>query len=163
MNEVWVVNASPVIVLAKVGHLQLLKELPGELLLPVPVAMEIQSGPGSDAARQALEGGWGVRVTAGRIPSELVEWGLGPGETAVLGVALEQPIARPCSMTPPLRACARAFDIPLIGTLGVVLRARQRGVIPSAGDLLRALRAAGLYLDDETIRSALRRVGEEWK
>ena len=47
MNEVWVVNASPVIVLAKVGHLQLLKELPGELLLPVPVAMEIQSGPGS--------------------------------------------------------------------------------------------------------------------
>ena len=38
MNEVWVVNASPVIVFAKVGHLQLLKELPGELLLPVPVA-----------------------------------------------------------------------------------------------------------------------------
>ena len=68
MNEVWVVNASPVIVLAKVGHLQLLKVLPDELLLPVPVAMEIQSGPGSDAARQALEGGWGVRVTAGRIP-----------------------------------------------------------------------------------------------
>jgi len=45
VNEVWVVNASPVIVLAKVGHLQLLKQLPGELLLPVPVAMEIQSGP----------------------------------------------------------------------------------------------------------------------
>ena len=78
------------IVLAKVGHLQLLEQLPGELLLPVPVAMEIQSGPGSDAARQALEGGWGVRVTAGRIPSELVEWGLGPGETVVLGVALER-------------------------------------------------------------------------
>ena len=159
MNEVWVVNASPVIVLAKVGHLQLLKELPGELLLPVPVAMEIQSGPGSDAARQALEAGWGVRVTAGRIPSELLEWGLGPGETAVLGVALER-----AHCTAVLDdACARAFDIPLIGTLRVVLRARQRGVIPSAGDLLRALRAAGLYLDDETIRSALRRVGEEWK
>jgi predicted nucleic acid-binding protein len=31
-------------VLAKVGHLQLLEQLPGELLLPVPVAMEIQSG-----------------------------------------------------------------------------------------------------------------------
>ena len=54
MNEVWVVNASPVIVLAEVGHLQLLEQFPGELLLPVPVAMEIQSGPRSDAARQAL-------------------------------------------------------------------------------------------------------------
>ena len=163
MNEVWVVNASPVIVLAKVGHLQLLKELPGELLLPVPVAMEIQSGPGSDAARQALDGGWGVRVTAGRIPSELVAWGLGPGETAVLGVALERAHCTAVLDDGSARACARAFAIPLIGTLGVVLRARQRGVIPSAGDLLRALRAAGLYLDDETIRSALRRVGEEWK
>ncbi len=121
--------------------------------------MEIQSGPGSDAARQALEGGWGVRVTAGRIPSELVEWGLGPGETAVLERAHCTAVLDDASA----RACARAFDIPLIGTLGVVLRARQRGVIPSAGDLLRALRAAGLYLDDETIRSALRRVGEEWK
>ncbi len=137
MNEVWVVNASPVIVLAKVGHLQLLKELPGELLLPVPVAMEIQSGPGSDATRQALEGGWGVRVTACRIPSELVEWGLGPGKTAVLGVALERAHCTAVLDDASARVCARAFDIPLIGTLGVVLRARQRGVIPSAGDLLR--------------------------
>jgi hypothetical protein len=102
VNEVWVVNASPVIVLAKVGHLQLLKELPGELLLPVPVAMEIQSGPGSDAARQALEGGWGVRVTAGRIPSELVEWGLGPEKPRSWAWPWNEPIARPCSMTPPL-------------------------------------------------------------
>ena len=31
VNEVWVVNASPMIVLAKVGHLQLLEQLPGEL------------------------------------------------------------------------------------------------------------------------------------
>ncbi len=59
MSEVWVVSASPVIALAKVGYLQLLEVLPGELLLPVPVAMEIQSGPQSDAARQAVEGGWG--------------------------------------------------------------------------------------------------------
>ena len=90
MNEVWVVNASPVISLAKVGHLQLLEQLSGGVLLPVPVAMEIQSGPDSDPAWQAVEGGWGVRVTAGRIPSELLEWGLGPGETSVLAVALER-------------------------------------------------------------------------
>ena len=106
MNEVWVVNASPVIVLAKVGHLQLLEQLPGELLLPMPVAMEIQSGPRSDAARQALEGGWGVRVTAGRIPSELVEWGLGPGETAVLGVALERAHCTAVLDDASARACA---------------------------------------------------------
>jgi len=163
VNEVWVVNASPVIVLAKVGHLQLLEQLPGELLLPMPgghgdpVRTPLRRGPASP-------GGWLGRPSHCRpLPSELVEWGLGPGETAVLGVALERAHCTAVLDDASARACARAFDIPLIGTLGVVLRARQRGVIPSAGDLLRALRAAGLYLDDETIRSALRRVGEEWK
>ncbi|HYW83217.1 MAG TPA: DUF3368 domain-containing protein, partial [Spirochaetia bacterium] len=61
-----------------------------------------------------------------------MEWGLGPGETAVLGVALERAHCTAVLDDASARACARAFDIPLIGTLGVVLRARQRGVIPSA-------------------------------
>jgi len=33
VSEPWVVNASPVIVLARAGYLHLLKELPAELLL----------------------------------------------------------------------------------------------------------------------------------
>jgi hypothetical protein len=85
--EVWVVNASPVIVLAKVGHLHLLSQLASELVLPIPVAIEVETGPSTDAARIALAGGWGNRVTAACIPSEILEWGLGPGETAVLSVA----------------------------------------------------------------------------
>jgi len=163
VNEIWVVNASPVIVLAKAGHLQLLEQLSGEVLLPLPVAMEIESGPKTDAARLALEGGWGVRVSASRIPTELLEWGLGPGETAVLAVALERARCTAVLDDASARACARAFNVPMIGTLGVVVRARQRGVIASAVEVLRAVRAAGLYLDDDTIRLALRRVGEEWE
>ena len=45
MSEVWVANASPVIVLAKVGHLALLKELADELLLPDAVVREVLAGP----------------------------------------------------------------------------------------------------------------------
>lgn len=58
MAEVWVPNASPVIVLAKAGHLELLQQLSGELLLPEAVTAEILAGPQSDPARQALEMGW---------------------------------------------------------------------------------------------------------
>jgi predicted nucleic acid-binding protein len=129
----------------------------------VPVAVEIQSGPTSDPARQAVEDGWGVRVTPGHTPSELLEWGLGAGETAALAVAMER---APCTAVledASARACAKAFGVPMIGTLGVVLRAQRKGVIPSAADVLRALRAVGFYLDDETVHTALRRMGEEWK
>jgi hypothetical protein len=45
VTEVWVPNASPVIVLAKVGHLALLNELTDELLLPDAVIREVLAGP----------------------------------------------------------------------------------------------------------------------
>jgi predicted nucleic acid-binding protein len=46
--------------------------------------------------------------------------------------------------------------------LGIVLRAKQRGLVPEAAVVLRALRAAELHLDDRTIRLTLSRVGEVW-
>jgi predicted nucleic acid-binding protein len=73
VNEVWVTNASPVITLAKAGFLELLTQLSAELLLPEPVAQEILAGPPTDPARQALEDGWGRRVAASGVPTELTE------------------------------------------------------------------------------------------
>jgi predicted nucleic acid-binding protein len=149
-------------VLAKAGHLHLLKDLPRELLLPEAVIAEICAGPETDPARQAIESGWGPRITPAGVPDELLEWGLGLGETAVLATALER---RPCTAVlndAAGRNCAKAFGIPLIGTLGVVLRAKKRGLIANAGDVLKDLRIAGLHLDDHTIRMALGRLGETW-
>jgi predicted nucleic acid-binding protein len=162
VSEVWIINASPVIVLAKVGLLPLLKELADELVLPDAVAAEVLAGPESDPARKAVEGGWGVRQTSATIPSELLEWGLGPGETAVLALARERTPSSAILDDAAARACAKAFGVPLLGTLGVVLRAKKRGLVPQAADVLRAIRAVGLHLDDSTIRLALGRIGEIW-
>jgi hypothetical protein len=60
--DVLVVNASPVIVLAKIGHLDLLKSLAHRVLVPRAVAAEILGGPDDDPARLAIAGGWGGRV-----------------------------------------------------------------------------------------------------
>jgi hypothetical protein len=35
--------------------------------------------------------------------------------------------------------------------------------IPSAADVLKALRMAGFHLDDEVVRSALEGIGETWE
>jgi predicted nucleic acid-binding protein len=45
MGEIWVVNASPLIALGKVGQLDLLSGLSQDLLLPEPVVQEILVGP----------------------------------------------------------------------------------------------------------------------
>jgi hypothetical protein len=85
--ETWVTNASPVIALAKAGYVRLLEELPVELLLPEAVVSEVLAGPEADPGRKLVEGGWGKRVNPVTIPSDLLEWGLGRGETAVLALA----------------------------------------------------------------------------
>ena len=162
MSDIWVVNASPVIALAKAGRLQLLQELCDELLLPEAVAAEILAGPPSDPARQAIQGGWGTAVAAQIIPPELLEWGLGPGETAVLAVASERGPGTAVLDDAAARTCAKALGVPVIGTLGVVLRAKKRGFLASAADVLKALRSAGLHLDDAVVGPALESIGETW-
>jgi len=163
VTDVWVVNASPIIALAKVGQLDLLERLATQVLVPEPVVSEVLAGPADDPAHQALERGWGTRVRPGPIPVAIVEWGLGSGESSVLAVALERQSCTAVLDDASGRMCARALGVPLIGTLGVVLRAKRRGLIASASEVATALRDSGLRLDDRMVEAALLSVGENWR
>ncbi len=80
MGEVWVVNASPIITLAKAGHLGLVTDLAEQVLVPEAVVSEVLAGPEADPARIALERGWGQRVLVEEVPALVLEWSLGAGE-----------------------------------------------------------------------------------
>jgi predicted nucleic acid-binding protein len=85
------------------------------------------------------------------------------GETAVLAVALARSDCMTVLDDAAGRRCARTLGIPVIGTLGVVLRAKRQGRIASAASIMRDLCAAGLYLDDAMVATVLRHgVGEVW-
>jgi predicted nucleic acid-binding protein len=161
--DVRVVNASPLITLAKVGRLDLLTSRGQKLLVPQPVADEILQGPPDDPARVALEGGFGVPFELSPVDVDVLGWSLGAGESAVLS------IARSASAVAILddyeaRTAARALGLRLTGTLGIVIQAAQEGNLPSAAPLIRKLRAAGLRLNDLTISQSLERLlGETWE
>jgi predicted nucleic acid-binding protein len=89
VNDIWVVNASPIIVLAKAGLERLATDLASEILVPEAVVAEVLAGPESDPARRLLESGWGRRVAPANVPTAVVEWGLGAGEMGVIAVGLE--------------------------------------------------------------------------
>lgn len=162
MTDLWIVNASPIITLAKAGHLRLLLAQAPELWIPEPVALELLAGDPEDPARKQIESGWGKRVPLDRIASEVLEWGLGPGESSVLTLAAQAPSSLAVLDDASARSCARALGIPVTGTLGVILRAKLQGMIPSAAEVVQSLRSANLYLDSKTIQRALAGVGEEW-
>ncbi|MBK8768700.1 MAG: DUF3368 domain-containing protein, partial [Burkholderiaceae bacterium] len=50
--------------------------------------------------------------------------------------------------------------VPLSGTLGLVLLAKQRGMIPSARQVIATLKQHGMFLSEKTIDQALTLVGE---
>lgn len=163
MSDGWVLNASPIITLAKVGHLNLLVELAPEIGIPRAVFREITAGPEDDPGRLALESGWGKRLAESRIYPEVLGWSLGAGETEVLSVALEKSGWTAVIDDATARACARSLGVPVIGTLGVVLRAKRQGTVESAAKIIHELRHAGLYIDDQFVRSVLKQVvGEDW-
>ncbi|HVP21549.1 MAG TPA: DUF3368 domain-containing protein [Anaerolineaceae bacterium] len=158
----WIVNASPFICLAKAGNLDLLLKLPDELIVPSAVVEEIQAGRSSDPAQVALTSGK-FPVSAISVLPEILAWDLGIGETAVLSYALSHPGWTAIIDDRAARKCALSFSIPTKGTLAVVILAKKHGLVNSAGDVMRSLRAAGLRLDDEIIRVALKKtVNEDW-
>jgi predicted nucleic acid-binding protein len=81
-----------VILLAKVGLLDVLQHLGAPVVIPKPAALEIQRGSPSDPAVQALaNANWLVTVDPGPIPQTVLAQNLGPGESAVIAYALANP------------------------------------------------------------------------
>ncbi len=162
MGEVLVVNASPSIVLAKIGRLDLLTNLADRVLVPGAVIAEILAGPENDPARIAMTGGWGERIEPIEVGASIIEWSLGAGESAVIAIASEHAPASAVLDDAQARSCAHTLGVPVIGTLGIALRAKRQGVIHAAAPLVRAMIESGSYVSDALARAALEAVGETW-
>ena len=50
IEETWVINASPLILLGKLGRTDLLEQLAKQVMVPQAVLREVESGEAADAA-----------------------------------------------------------------------------------------------------------------
>jgi predicted nucleic acid-binding protein len=85
---------------------------------------------------------------------------LGAGESAVLTWGYVNPGTEVIIDDLSARRCATTLGIPVRGTLGLVLTAKQQGIIPLARPVLEQLRLCGMYLSDRLMNQALAKVGE---
>jgi len=159
-SKPWVVNASPLIVLGKVGRLDLLHSLAPSLVVPRSVIAEIAAGAQDDCGSDATLG-WAKEHAVADVPlaPAVAHWDLGAGESQVLSRCL----AYDCVAVlddGEARACAQSLAVPLIGTLGIILRARKLELIPAARPLVDRVLAVGSRLSSSLVEAALRQVGE---
>jgi predicted nucleic acid-binding protein len=155
------VNASPLIYLSRAGLIELLKLVGPEIVVPQAVAQELRRRGPDDPAVRALDTNPWLVVTETPPVSPLIQtWDLGPGESAVLAFTHSVPGTLAILDDLAARRCAISLEIPIHGTLGIVLLAKQRGVIPAARPVLDVMRMAGMYLSDAVMNKALAMVGE---
>lgn len=161
MTDKVIINASPLIFLSRSHHLALLKSFAEEVWVPEPVAKEILQRGQEDITAQAIKNtAWLVEQSVEEIPMAILEWRLGAGESAALALGLAHPHTEVIIDDLAGRKCADSLNIPIRGTLGLVLVAKKRGVIPEARPVIEDMMRTGLYLSKRVLDRALNKVGE---
>jgi len=157
MPELVITNTSPLFYLHRLGQLELLHKLYGRILVPEAVVEELKAGgdQGEDVPDIA-DYDW-VEVCSVRVP-EVVSliMDLGPGEAQVLAMALENPGSLAIIDDRLARELARARDIRITGTVGVLLKAKQAGYIKSVKSLLDILVQLDFRLSEAVVDTILR-------
>ena len=133
-------NSSPLIALAAIDQLDLLPALFQSVLIPLAVAAEI--APSIPTRPRWLQ----IRLLAGSRPAVVVRRTLGAGETEALALALEVRPDRLILDDLPARRMADGLGLLIIGTLGVLLAAKRRGLVPSIRPVLDRLVGESFFI-----------------
>jgi predicted nucleic acid-binding protein len=156
-------NASPLINLALIGQLDLLRQLYGELVIPDAVWREVVlEGAGQPGAKEVEAAAWiRVQSVANRELVQALRQELDAGEAEAIALAL-QIEAELLLMDERLgRETAAHMGVGCVGLIGVLIEAKRRGVVNHIRPLLDTLQnAAGFWITEELYQRVLRDEGE---
>ncbi|MDA1018122.1 MAG: DUF3368 domain-containing protein [Planctomycetota bacterium] len=158
---VIVSDTSPIRALEWIGQLNLLERLFGLVIVPEAVRRELLSRDGRfrpvDVTGLAFIE---VRTTSSTNPLLEID-ALDPGESEALRLAVELSIDTVLIDEAAGRRAAVALGIGVVGTAGILLKAKQRGLILEIAPLLNELRnGLGFFLSDAFVDRILRTAGE---
>jgi uncharacterized protein len=156
-----VCNATPLIALARIGRLDLLRLAFEQLVIPEAVYEEVVvKGSGRPGAEGVQRANW-IQVHTVQNRQRVEELGrfLGKGETEAIILARE--ISAPWVLLDDHKARLRAQQegLNVVGTLGVLKHLKQRGDLDALHPLFDDLRAAGFSMGEE-YDEILHQVGE---
>ena len=159
-----VADAGPLIGLARIGLLDLLRQLYGKVLIPVQVLEELQISedrPGSVVLRAAVQAGWiqSALVASGEELKSL-SLALGPGEAGAILLASQRPCRFLLLDERRGRAVAKRRGLRVVGTGGVLLTAKQQGLLDRVSVVLDQLAESGYRLSPELRNQILVLAGE---
>jgi predicted nucleic acid-binding protein len=160
--EPVVSNSSPLIALATIGQLALLRSLFEQIAIPEAVFEEVAiQGQGEPGSKEVAEAAWIHTVPIkDRLAVNLLQESLdmGESEAVVLGQELG---ARYVLLDDELaRRKAALIGLPVAGTLAVLLMAKQAGLIAAVGPVLTELMQTEFRMSGRLLTAVLTKAGE---
>jgi len=157
-----IVDTGPLLFLARLNRLELLKIGVERVLVPSAVLIEIQRK--DDLALQRIQACYGewlgeCILTSPEILRLLPD--LGKGEREVIAQALGQKINSVILDDLDARRIARRFGLVPTGTVGLLLAAKKLNLIPSFKVELESIRAMGFWISQSLLTEALKEAGED--
>lgn len=150
MQKVIVSDASCLILLYKIGELDLLRKLYGQIII-TPSVVEEYKKPLPQ---------W-IKISRKQLPfSQGLKIFLDKGESD--SIALAATYDRCLLIIDELkgREVARSLGIEITGTLGIILAAKNKGLIPSVLSIIEKVQSTNFRVTDKLLQKILKEAGE---
>ena len=153
-------NTSPILNLAIIGQLALIRQQFGQVQIPLAVLAELkvlEDRPGSKEIQAAVDTGWiKVQEVSSQLSVQLLQQVLDRGESEAITLAIDFKADRILLDERDGRKIAKSLGLKVIGVLGILLRAKQEGNLSSFPDAIDALiKTAGFRISPELLAKIL--------
>ncbi len=145
-------NSNCLIALDAAGSLAILERLYSTIAVPDAVVQECGG---------ALPAWVQVHSVQNQALVQSLRLNLGAGEAEAIALSIERSAARLILDDKKERRVAGQLNLPVTGTVAILLKAKERGIIPKVRNSLDVLIAANFRISDALVQEVLRQAGEE--
>ena len=147
MPKIIISDTSCFIVLSKIGELNLLNKVYGQITTTLDIAVEYGT---------SLPDWVEIVKVKDKFSQQILETQIDKGESSAIALALETPESTVILDDIKARKLAQQLGIKFTGTIGVIVKAKLLGVIPSIKPLLDKIKQTDFRLSTEIESQALR-------
>lgn len=151
MPKTIISDTSCFIVLSNIGELNLLQKVYGQIITTIEIATEFGD---------QLPDWVSIHQVTDKYRQQLLEMQIDKGESSAIALALETPDCTIILDDYKARKIADQLGLHFTGTIGVIVKAKLKGIIPSIKPILSKIRTTDFRLSSELELLALKEAGE---
>ncbi len=151
MPKTIISDSSCFIILTNIGELDLLQKVYGEVVTTIDIATEYG---------EKLPDWVEILTVKDKYRQQLLEMQIDKGESSAIALAIETPNCTIILDDYKARKIAEQLRINYTGTIGVIIKAKLRGIIPSIKPLLEKMKLTNFRLNADIELQALKEANE---